>query len=61
MIRLEKAREQFVGDWLDLRHSLQTETGKEPRWSKNLLWPVLALAAGLAVGAAVWQRRASDD
>ena len=61
MTRLEDARERFAGDWHDLRHSLRRETGREPRWSPNLLWPVLALAAGLAVGAGVWWRRAREN
>lgn len=55
--RLSDARRQFAGQWNALRSSLRLETGTEPRWKRNLVLPVLALAAGVAVGAGVWWRR----
>ena len=59
--QLNDARDRFAGDWLALRQSLRLETGAEPRWSANLIWPVMALAAGMAVGAGVWWRRSRRD
>ena len=59
--QLNHARERFADDWLALRQSLRLETGAEPRWSANLIWPVMALAAGMAVGAGVWWRRSRRD
>jgi len=56
MNQLSDARERFAADWQDLRRSMRRETGREPRWTANLLWPVLALAAGVAAGAGVWWR-----
>jgi hypothetical protein len=58
---LAEVRKQFAGDWLALRRSLRLETGSEPRWSSHLVLPVLALAAGVAVGAGIWWRRAKRD
>ena len=58
---LAEARERFAADWLSLRESLRRETGAEPSWSAHLLWPVLALAAGVAVGAGIWWRRSRQD
>lgn len=56
MNQLTDARERLAADWQDLRRSMRRETGREPRWTANLLWPALALAAGVAVGARVWRR-----
>lgn len=58
---LEDARARFADDWLALRQSLRLESGTEPRWSAHLVWPVMALAAGVAVGAGVWWRRSKRD
>ena len=58
---LADARTRFADDWLALRQSLRLETGTEPRWSTHLVWPVVALAAGVAVGAGVWLRRSRRD
>lgn len=58
---LEEARARLADDWLALRQSLRLETGAEPRWTANLVWPVVALAAGVAVGAGVWWRRSRRD
>lgn len=61
MTRLVDARERFAADWHDLRGSLRKETGGEPRWPAHLVWPILALAVGVAVGAGYrWRRRAKD-
>ena len=54
---LSVARRQLAGEWHAMRESLRLETGTEPRWSANLIWPVLALAAGVAAGAGIWWRR----
>jgi hypothetical protein len=58
MNQLDDARNRFAADWQDLRRSMRKETGKEPHWTANLVWPALALAAGVAVGAGAWWRRA---
>jgi hypothetical protein len=58
---LTEVRNRFASDWLAFRSSLRLETGSEPRWSSHLVLPVLALAAGVAVGAGIWWRRAKRD
>jgi len=60
MTRLVDARERFAADWHDLRSSLRKETGGKPHRSANLVWPVLALAVGVAVGAGVWRQARKD-
>jgi len=57
MNQLGDARQRFAADWHDLRRSMRHETGKDSRWTANLLLPVLALAVGVAAGAGVWWRR----
>lgn len=59
--QLTHARERLAADWQALQESLHLETGTEPRWSANLVWPVMALAAGVAVGAGIWWRRSRRD
>ena len=52
------ARERFAEEWLDFRESIRLEVGGEPRWRMPLVWPVLALTAGVALGAgAGWKSR----
>ncbi len=58
MSELQEARRRFAADWRDLKTSIRRETGREPRWTANRVWPVLALAAGVAAGAGFWWRRA---
>lgn len=60
MTRLIEARQRFAADWQDLRSSLSRETGREPRWSRSLIGPALALALGVAFGAGVWRRRSRN-
>lgn len=61
MSRLTEARERFEREWHSLRQSVRREVGAEPRWTQNRILPVLALAAGVLVGASVWRRRAKKD
>lgn len=61
MTGLGKARSRFTVDWHDLQESLRKETGKSPRWTRSLTWPVLALAAGVALGAHYRWRRGRKD
>lgn len=61
MTRLVEARERFATDWRDLQRSLRKESGGESRWSTNLVWPVLALAAGVALGAGYLWRQGKRD
>lgn len=57
MSRLIRARGRFEGEWQSLRRSLRHEVGTEPRWMRSQVLPVLALAAGVLLGAGVWRRR----
>jgi len=61
MNRLDNARESFARDWHDLRRSMRRETGAEPRWRANLVWPTMALAIGVAAGAALRWRQSRKD
>ena len=57
---LLEARERFAEEWLDFRESIRVEVGTEPRWRQHIVWPVLALTAGVALGAgAFWRSRRS--
>lgn len=60
MTQLEDARARFAADWHDLRRSIRKETGLKPQRSTSLVWPVLALAVGVAVGAGFWWRQGKD-
>jgi len=61
MSRLTESRGRFEREWHSFRQSVRREVGAEPRWTQSRVLPVLALAAGVFVGAGVWRHRAKRD
>ena len=57
MSRVEESRFRFERAWTNLSRSLRAEVGWEPRLTTSWLVPIVGLAAGLALGTALFGRR----